>query len=42
MVSVMENKRNIEIKVHDNGCGIAKEYLEHLFGPFLPSNGNQK
>lgn len=33
-VSVMENKRNIEIKVHDNGCGIAEEHLEHLFDRF--------
>lgn len=33
-VSVIRNKRHIEINVHDNGCGIAKEHLEHLFDRF--------
>lgn len=33
-VSVIRNKRHIEINVHDNGCGIEKEHLEHLFDRF--------
>lgn len=33
-VSVVRNKRHIEINVHDNGCGIEKEHLEHLFDRF--------
>lgn len=33
-VSVIQNKRHIEINVHDNGCGIEKEHLEHLFDRF--------
>ncbi|MBP3475100.1 MAG: HAMP domain-containing histidine kinase [Lachnospiraceae bacterium] len=33
-VSVIQNKRHIEINVRDNGCGIGKEHLEHLFDRF--------
>lgn len=33
-ISIMQHKKSIEILVHDNGCGIEKEHLEHLFDRF--------
>lgn len=33
-IAVRKNKRTIKIRVCDNGCGIKKEHLEHLFDRF--------
>lgn len=34
VISIMQQKKSIEISVHDNGCGIEKEHFEHLFDRF--------
>ncbi len=34
-VSVSKDKKGVILRVSDNGCGIAQEYLAHVFDPYF-------
>ena len=41
-IEVLEQQRNVQLIVRDNGCGMTKEVLDHLFDPFFTQRRDGK